>query len=44
MSSKTYNSHISGQSTKSALGYTPIPPDLVARNKENCVKLINSYL
>ena len=29
ISSKTHSSHISGRSTKSALGYSPIPHDLM---------------
>ena len=37
-------SHFSVKSTRSVLGYTPIPQDLVEKNKENAAKWINNYL
>lgn len=44
MSSKSAKSHYSGRSTRSALGYSPIPLDLVQLNKQYVTKWMNFYI
>ena len=44
LSSKTLSSNISARSTKSALGYSPIPQDLLQQNKTYVTKWMNFYL
>lgn len=41
LSSRSQQSHVSGKSTRSALGYSPIPPDLVQQNKAYICKWMN---